>query len=879
VSGGSQDMDQGLGGDNTTNIELHLSGKKSFSKEDVTVELIKLHKILAAKNQHILNLGALLMYQNNKIRLLEGSYLRKLLRGVLEFPIGVFHSLVNYRLRKDLEYFFDKSWYLAHYPDIKNSKLKPIDHYIKFGAKEGRWPNPLFDSGWYLKSYPDVDISGLNPLLHYIKYGISEGHLLSNKFFSEYFLIKFPLRGIARSIKSKVKLENIDIVSELSRIPTSSNPLVSIIIPVYGKLEYTVQCLVSIAANPPKVPFEIIIIDDCSLDDMPNLFSNTENLIFSRNTKNLGFIGSCNIGAKISKGKFLCFLNNDTEVMPGWLDELILTFNNVPNAGLVGSKLIYPDCSLQEAGGIVWADGRAWNYGKNQDINAPKYCYSRDVDYCSGASIVVPAKLFNELGGFDTYFSPAYYEDCDLAFQIRNLGLRTIYQPLSMLIHHEGITSGVDIQQGAKAYQLENQEKFHRKWSEALVRNGAYGINVDKAKDRQSKKHILIIDHCIPTPDQDAGSLLVFNMILLLKEMGFRVTFIPEDNLLFDAIYTPKLQRVGIEVLYKPYINSVESYLQEAGDIFDAVMLIRPKVAENHISAVRLWAPKATILFHTIDLHYIRMMREAKLENSLDREALADEMKKLELKIAEQVDLTISVSEVESEILRKEVPGAEVQTLPLIIEAVGTKKIFSERRDIIFTGGFQHKPNVDAVQFFVGDVMPIIRDRLPGVRLLVVGSNTPSEIYDLACDDVIIKGYVENLNEILDSARVSIAPLRFGAGVKGKIASSMAAGLPVVASLMATEGMELTHLENCLIGENPEEYAEFIKLLYQDEALWAKISNAGLIFAEKSWGSTAAARRLMEILQKIDINSSYEIKEGIPLYASLSRSYEYPLGK
>lgn len=879
MSGGSQDMDQGLGGDNTPNIELHLSGKKSFSKEDVTVELIKLQKILAAKNQHIFNLEALLMHQNNKIRLLEGSYLRKLFRVAFKYPIGVFHSLVNYRLRQDLEYFFDKSWYLSHYPDIKNSQLKLIDHYIKFGAKEGRWPNPLFDSGWYLKSYPDVDISGLNPLLHYIKYGISEGRLLSNKFFSDYFLIKFPMQGIARSIKSKVKLENIDIVSELSRIPTSSNPLVSIIIPVYGKLEYTVQCLASIAVNPPKVPFEIIIIDDCSLDATPNLLASIENLVFSRNTKNLGFIGSCNIGAKISKGKFLCFLNNDTEVMPGWLDELILTFNNVPNAGLVGSKLIYPDCSLQEAGGIVWADGRAWNYGKNQDTNAPKYCYSRDVDYCSGASIVVPAKLFSELGGFDTYFSPAYYEDCDLAFQIRNLGLRTIYQPLSMLIHHEGITSGVDIQQGAKAYQLENQEKFHRKWSEALVGNGAYGINVDKAKDRQSKKHILIIDHCIPTPDQDAGSLLVFNMILLLKEMGFRVTFIPEDNLLFDAIYTPMLQRVGIEVLYKPYINSVDSYLQEAGDIYDAVMLIRPKVAENYISAVRLWAPKASILFHTIDLHYIRMMREAKLENCLDREALADEMKKLELKIAEQVDLTISVSEVESEILRKEVPGAEVQTLPLIIEAVGTKKIFSERRDIIFTGGFQHKPNVDAVQFFVGDVMPIIRDRLPGVRLLVVGSNTPSEIYDLACDDVIIKGYVENLNEILDSARVSIAPLRFGAGVKGKIASSMAAGLPVVASLMATEGMELTHLENCLIGENPEEYAEYIRLLYQDEALWVKISNAGLIFAEKSWGSTAAARRLMEIFQKIDINSSYEIKEGIPLYASLSRSYEYPLGK
>ncbi|MBU3560604.1 glycosyltransferase [Polynucleobacter hallstattensis] len=841
------------------------------------------------------------MHQNNKIRTYLQKLLRvarkypilqkllrvarkypilqKLLRGVHKYPVVVFYSLINYRLRKDLEYFFDKSWYKARYADINNSKLNPIDHYIKFGAKEGRWPNPFFDSGWYLKAYSDVDISGLNPLLHYVKYGISEERPLSNKFFSDQFLIKFPLQGIARRIKGKSKLNKGEIKNELSRIPTSSKPLVSIIIPVYGKLEYTIQCLISISVYPPKIPFEIIIIDDCSPDDTPNLFKDIENLVFTRNKVNLGFIGSCNLGAKIAKGEFLCFLNNDTEVMPGWLEELILTFKNIPKAGFVGSKLLYPDWSLQEAGGIVWADGRAWNYGRNQDANEPKYCYARDVDYCSGASIAVPTKLFNMLGGFDAHFSPAYYEDCDLAFQIRNLGLRTIYQPLSMLIHHEGITSGVDIQQGVKAYQLKNQEKFYRKWSKALLENGAYGINVDNAKDRQFKNHILIIDHCIPTPDQDAGSLLAFNMMLLLKEMEFRITFIPEDNLLFNTIYTPMLQRLGIEVLYKPYVKSVKTYLKEMGDIHDVVMLIRPQVAQNYISAVRLWAPKASILFHTIDLHHVRMMREAMLENSPGKKALAAEMKKMELKIVEEVDLTISVSEVESEILRKEVPGAEVQTLPLIIEAVGTKKIFSERRDIIFTGGFQHMPNIDAVKFFVRDVMPIIRDKLPGVRLLVVGSNTPAEIYDLACDDVIIKGYVENLNVILDSARVSIAPLRFGAGVKGKIASSMAAGLPVVASLLATEGMELAHLDNCLIAENPQEYAEYIRLLYEDEILWAKISDAGLIFAEKSWGSSASARKLLEILKKIDINLSYEVKERVPLYTSLHHSYEYSLGK
>lgn len=639
-------------------------------------------------------------------------------------------------------------------------------------------------------------------------------------------------------------------------IETSSQPLVSIIVPIYGKCDYTLRCLASVAENTTGIPFEVIVVDDCSPDNSVELLKAVNGIRLVCNEVNQGFIRSCNNGALAAKGKYLCFLNNDTKVLPRWLDELLRTFQEFPGSGLAGSKLIYPDGTLQEAGGIIWQDGSAWNFGRNQNPDLPVYNYAREVDYCSGASILVPKALFEELGGFDEHYLPAYCEDADLALKIRDRGYRVIYQPLSVVVHYEGVTSGRDETQGAKSYQVVNMQKMFARWKARLQTYQKNGQNLDLAKDRMATRRVLILDHCTPTPNEDAGSVLAFNTFLLLREMGFQVTFIPEDNFLYMPGYTEALQRVGIEVLYRPYVKSVEEHLLEAKDRYDLVYLLRPKVVERNLDLVRKHCPRAKVLYHTVDLHFLRMEREAKLLDDPAKASAAKDMKEVEFSAIKGADAAIVVSTNELELLRPQLPNEKIHLFPLIMDVTGTEVGYKARRDILFVGGYQHTPNVDAVQYFVAEVMPYLRDRLPGVRFYAVGSKPPAEILALESEDVIITGFVEDLPPLLDKMRVSVAPLRYGAGIKGKIGTSMAHGLPVVATSLAAEGMLLTADKNILVADDAEAFAEAIVRVYENESLWNELSESGQHFALQEWGVEAAWVSLSNILDDIGFSTT-----------------------
>jgi GT2 family glycosyltransferase/glycosyltransferase involved in cell wall biosynthesis len=628
--------------------------------------------------------------------------------------------------------------------------------------------------------------------------------------------------------------------------PSHEEVDVSVIIPVFNQLPFTHACLASLQTIQERPPFEVIIVDDCSTDSTRELVPEIRGIIYLRNETNSGFIASCNRGAEKARGKYLFFLNNDTIVKDGWLSALMDTFAEEPQAGVVGSKLVYPDARLQEAGGIIWRDASGWNFGKSDDPEKPEYNYLREVDYCSAAALMIPKSLFQSVGGFDSRYAPAYYEDTDLSFKVRRAGYKVLYQPLSEVIHYEGATGGTDLATGTKRHQDINRSTFAKRWAVELTAKPANGDLTFLREPPPGRKNILVIDHHLPMPDRDSGSLRMFQILKLLHELGHRVTFIP-DNLANIRPYTGELQKRGIEVVYHPYIKKVRDYLISHGSDFDVVLLSRCDFARKHITDVRLFAPQSRIIFDTVDLHFLREESEARLARDHEMRRKAQETQQLEYELIDQSDETWTVSSVEKQLLQEKWPNKSIQLVSNIVDVPGSKTPFALRRDWLFIGGFQHRPNIDAVLFFVQRIYPLVSEHLGDAKFYIIGEKAPPGIVALATDRIIVTGLQTDVRPFFDSVKLSVAPLRFGAGVKGKINQSMAFGVPVVATSLAVEGTALSDREEILVADEPEDFARALIELYESEELWKRLSENG-VRKTRALYSTDAARKTLEFL-------------------------------
>ena len=634
-------------------------------------------------------------------------------------------------------------------------------------------------------------------------------------------------------------------------VPTSDTPRVSIVVPVYNQLHHTLNCLQALADTATATPFEVIVVDDGSSDATAVEVPRVGGVRFHKNPQNLGFIGACNAGAALARGKYLFFLNNDTAVQPGWLEPLLATFDEFERVGLVGSKLIYPDGRLQEAGGIVFNDGSGWNFGRFDHPDDPRYDYPREADYCSGAAILIEKTLFDRFGGFDSLYTPAYYEDTDLAFKVRQAGLRVIYQPASKVVHFEGITSGTDTGSGTKRFQVINQGKFLERWETALSQQPAPTdhAGIWRAATHRARGRILLIDATTPTPDQDSGSVRYLNLIRVLRALGWQCTFFA-DNRAYIPRYTDELRALGVEVQFHPWLSDPVTFFRERGGQFDAIMLSRHYVARHYVDLAREHAPQALLLFDTVDLHYLREQRAAAISGSEAMVRQADATRSVELDLIARCDVTLVVSPVERELLAKEVPGRRVEVLSNIHEVAGRRREYAERKDIWFVGGFQHEPNVDAVLWFAAEIWPRVRTQMPDLKFHIVGSKITPEVEALAGHGIEVHGFIDDLHPFLDGCRISVAPLRYGAGVKGKVNQSMAYGQPVVATPIAVEGMEIAAGNEALVAAEPARFADEIVRLYRDPALWLKLSDAGLANIQAHFSFAAASQALERILKR-----------------------------
>jgi len=627
-----------------------------------------------------------------------------------------------------------------------------------------------------------------------------------------------------------------------------SAPRASIVIPVFNQFAHTLACLRALAAHPSEAPFEVIVVDDGSSDETETALRQIDGLRYHRRAQNGGFIAACNDGAELARGDYLVFLNNDTVPQPGWLEALLRTFDEHPDCGLVGAQLLYPDGRLQEAGGIVFADGSAYNYGRFEAADDPRFAFVREVDYCSGAAIAVPRALFSRLGGFDRRYAPAYFEDTDLAFAVRHAGYSVLYQPFSRVVHMEGATAGTDTGSGIKAYQVRNREVFRDKWSDALTTHPLDQNDIDAAAVHQRRRTVLVIDEATPRPDRDSGSLRLVNLMQLLRAEGAHVVFLPSDRA-HDGRYTEALQQSGVEVWHAPFIDRATAWLRRHGRRFDTVLVCRHFVAREFLPALREHAPQARIVFDSIDLHYLRERRGAEVAGDPGLLRAAERTRQLELDVIARSDVTLVVSESERVLLTQDAPAATVEVLSNLHRVAGPGQPFAQRHDLVFVGGFRHPPNVDAVQWFVTSVFPLIQAKLPDVRFHCIGGDVPDEVASLSTQPgVMVHGHVPDITPYMDGARIAVAPLRYGAGVKGKVNLSMAHGQPVVATACAVEGMHLRAGEDVLVADAAQAFADAVLRLYGDQALWQQLAANGLRNVERHFSLDAGREVVRRVL-------------------------------
>lgn len=613
------------------------------------------------------------------------------------------------------------------------------------------------------------------------------------------------------------------------------SPVVSIIIPVFNQFPYTYNCLRSIHDNTGKISYEILIADDCSSDLTADVTKIVQGIRVVRSGKNSLFLRNCNHAAKAARGKYLLFLNNDTQVQKNWLAPLVRLLDNRGDVGMTGSKLVYPDGSLQECGGILWKDGSAWNFGHGKNPALPEYCYVKECDYISGASLMIRKELWEKLGGFDTVFSPAYCEDSDLAFRVRQAGFKVAVEPKSVVVHFEGKSNGTDIHSGIKSYQAANTEKFYARWKATLEKeNLKNGEDVFLARDRsQLKKKILVIDHKVPMYDNDAGARTVFMYVKLYLEMGLSVTFLP-DNFFPNQPYTAELEEMGVEVLYGNYYFSYhDQWLKENAKYFDYFMLNRPHISIKYIDLILEHRKSdSKLIYYGHDLHFLREQRMYEVSGKKEDLESAEKWKKIEAALIKKADVSWVVGDYEQEFLQKEFPEKVFRTIPIFIyDPIGEPDLtdFEKRKNLLFVGGFNHPPNIDAVLWFAKEVFPKVKSAIPDIEWNIVGSNPTDEISALDGKDIHILGFVsdERLKELYDQTRLVVVPLRYGAGVKGKVVEAIYRQAPMITTPIGAEGISIREGAFIVVPDDSDKLANSIIKLYNDfESLSRLVCNS-----------------------------------------------------
>jgi GT2 family glycosyltransferase len=626
-----------------------------------------------------------------------------------------------------------------------------------------------------------------------------------------------------------------------------TQPDVSIVVSLYGHAERTEATLRSILENTHEPSYEVLLVDD---DDAATkaLLGRVQRARVITGETNLGHLQRVKRAADLARGRWLVLCKNDIEVQPGWLAALFDCGESRPDVAVVVPKFVYPDGLLAEAGGIIWRDGTGAHYGRGHDPANCHYEYRREVDYGSVA-LMVRKDFWGDVGGFDWRFEPTSYEDADLCFEARRRGLCAMYEPRAGVVLVGGATPSVQASGGYERHQEQNRAKFVKKWHELLecehLENEPGSLWL--AANLRRTQRVLVVGNRVPTWDRDMDGLRMLEMLKALIDLGCHVSLLPNDGAAMEP-YTHELQRLGIEVLYGSD-QRVELDLLEG---LSLVILSRANVAERWLELVREAAPSAAIVFDATDLQWGREIRHpARGGNSDSSVRDVASTRELEVKLVRAADATIVMTQEARTQVFAELTEAAVYVVPNVHHLRDPVSPPDGRSGVLFVAEFEHAPNLDAALMLVREVMPLVWRELPDVPVAIVGADAPPEIEALASARVEVRGWEPDLEPTLDSARVMVAPLRYGAGLNGKVTQALACGLPVVTTPAGAEGLEARDGKHMLIAETPEGLAERVARVLRDDELWQRLSTVGQRLIAERCSPKVISSRLDRLLEEL----------------------------
>lgn len=652
--------------------------------------------------------------------------------------------------------------------------------------------------------------------------------------------------GAALTADLRALLEDITSRHRPLSLATPVSPVATICIDGSAPIEALHGCLAALQAAAIDRMADIIVLDDGTVEEVALLPTLVRNLNYLRMPPGQSLTVGRNEAAMTARGSFFIFLSPDARPAEGWMQVIRETFAREERAAAVGSSVLREDGSPHPCGLLLGAGGRILDAQGSDDPALPNGGFMREVDALGDFAFAVRGTDFIRAGGFDLGFGSAGAATFDLCMRLRRDGRTVLLQPSANV--HLSARGGLDDSRIICDLALpdEDSRRLRARW---VAGPGEGGMPV---RSSRTVGHALVIDTLIPRPDEDAGSIATASQMMILRQLGYRVTFAASASEPPASSRAEDLRRQGVEFVAPPHYKSVTEYLDEHGGDIDLVMVYRHENMRVLLDRIRSLAPNARTVFVPCDLHFLREERRQSVLGEVN-ERLIEELRSVELSCIAQSDATIVPSDHEMALLRPDVAADKVRLLRWITAVHPPVKPFSERAGLCFVAGFSHKPNQDGLMWFVQSILPEILARDPSIQLHIVGSNMPEQIRALVSPNIVVHGWVKSLEPIFERVRVSIAPLRYGAGFKGKVATSLSHGVPVVGTRVSFEGTGLKSSEGILAADAPAAFASAVLQVHDNEALWTKMSFQAIERCETLYSKSAAEEVFRSLLLDLDL--------------------------